>query len=138
MGKFDFEIDPGFIESLGKMADIDRLAPKMIDEAMPILTDNIKSGLSKHGSLSGTIKAKKAGVSRGGGFYAFTGPTGTDEKGVRNMEKAVYLEYGTSKERGSGRKDRQPPRPWVHKAIGASEAQVLEKMQEVFNREVGE
>ena len=75
-------------------------------------------------------------MTKSGGFYAVVRPTGTDSKGVRNMEKAVYLEYGTSKQKGSGRKDRQSPRPWVDKALNDSEEPVLNKMQEVFNREV--
>jgi hypothetical protein len=52
------------------------------------------------------------------------------------MEKIVYLEYGTSKEKGSSAKDRQPPRPWVAKALNNSEGAVVDKMQEVYNQEV--
>ena len=31
-------------------------------------------------------------------IYDFVRPTGKDAKGVRNMEKLAYLEYGTSKQ----------------------------------------
>jgi hypothetical protein len=31
MGKFDFEISPEFIKALGRLADVERVAPKMID-----------------------------------------------------------------------------------------------------------
>lgn len=37
MGKFDFEIDPAFLRSLGKLSDVDKYAPQMIDAATPIL-----------------------------------------------------------------------------------------------------
>ena len=54
-------------------------------------------------------------------------PTGTGRKGVRNMEKLAYMEYGTSHQRAT---------PVIGPAIAASEGGVLEAMQEVFNREV--
>lgn len=44
------------------------------------------------------------------------------------MEKAVYMEFGTSK---------QAATPIISPAVRESEAAVLEKMQEVFDREVG-
>jgi HK97 gp10 family phage protein len=131
MGKFDFVIPTDFIKQLGKLADVDRIAPQMIDEAMPILERNVKSEVSKHivsGDLLKSIKISKAKKNKYG-YYASVRPTGKDKKGVRNMEKMVYLEYGTKK---------QPPRPTLTKAIKDSETAVLEKMQEVFNREVGE
>jgi hypothetical protein len=40
VGKFDFQISPEFIKQLGNLADVDRVAPQMIDEAMPILESN--------------------------------------------------------------------------------------------------
>lgn len=131
MGKFDFEIPADFIKQLGRLADVDRIAPQMLNEALPILERNVKSEVSKHvvsGDLLKSIKMSKAKKNKYG-YYASVRPTGTDKKGVRNMEKMVYLEYGTSK---------QPARPTLTKAIKDSEKAVLDKMQEVFNREVGE
>jgi len=130
MGKFDFEIPTDFIKQLGKLADVDRIAPQMLDEALPILERNVKSEVSKHvvsGDLLKSIKMSKAKKNKYG-YYASVRPTGTDKKGVRNMEKMVYLEYGTKK---------QPARPTLTKAIKDSETAVLDKMQEVFNREIG-
>lgn len=131
MGKFDFNIPDDFIKQLGRLADVDRIAPQMIDEAMPILEGNLKKELTKHkrtGDMINSVKKTKAGKNKYG-YYATVRPTGKDKKGVRNMEKMVYLEYGTSK---------QPARPTITKAIKDSEKAVLNKMQEVFNREVGE
>ena len=132
MAKFDFSIPDDFIKQLGRLADVDRLAPKMIDEAIPILETNVKSETSKHkrtGDMYKSIKKTKASKSKYGGYYATVRPTGKDSKGVRNMEKMVYLEYGRSD---------QPATPVLTKAIKDSESGVLKKMQEVFNREVGD
>ena len=131
MGKFDFEIPDDFIKQLGKLADVDRIAPQMIDEAIPKLLDSVKKETAFHkqtGDMYNSIKATKAGKSKNGGYYATVRPTGKDKKGVRNMEKMVYLEYGTSD---------QPATPVLTKAIKDSEKAVMEKMQAVFNREVG-
>jgi HK97 gp10 family phage protein len=131
MAKFDFQIPDDFIKQLGRLADVDRIAPQMLNEALPILERNVKSEVSKHvvsGDLLKSIKMSKAKKNKYG-YYASVRPTGTDKKGVRNMEKMVYLEYGTSK---------QASKPTLTKAIKDSEKAVLDKMQEVFNREVGE
>lgn len=130
MGKFDFQISPDFIKQLGRLADVDRIAPQMIDEAMPILERNLKSELAKHkrtGDMLKSVKKTKAGKTKNGGYYAVVRPTGKDSKGVRNMEKLAHAEYGTKK---------QPPTPILTKAIKDSEKDVLDKMTEVFNREV--
>ena len=129
MGKFDFEIPTAFIRQLGKLEDVDRVAPIMINEAMPILERNLKTELSRHKKTSNmldSVKKTKAGKVKGGGYFATVRPTGLDSKGVRNMEKLAWLEYGTSK---------QTPTPILTKAINDSDAPVLDKMQEVFERE---
>lgn len=129
MGKFDFQISPEFIKQLGNLADVDRVAPQMIDEAMPILESNLKKELSKHkrtGDMLNSVKKTKAGKNKYG-YFATVRPTGVDEKGVRNMEKLAHAEYGTSK---------QVPTPILTKSIKDSETSVLNKMQEVFEREV--
>lgn len=130
MGKFDFQVSPDFLKQLGRLQDVDRVAPMMIDEAIPILETNVKKELSLHrvtGSMANSIKRSKAKATRNGGYIANVYPTGKDEKGVRNMEKLVYLEYGTSK---------QAAVPTLTKAINDSESAALNKMQEVFNREM--
>lgn len=130
MAKFSFEVPQEFIKQLGKLADVDRIAPQMIDEAMPILESNLKKELAKHkrtGDMVGSVKKTKAGKTKTDAYYAVVRPTGKDRKGVRNMEKLVYAEYGTAN---------QPPTPMLTKAIKDSEAPCLDKMQEVFNREV--
>jgi HK97 gp10 family phage protein len=130
IGKFDFEIPPGFIKQLGRLADVDRIAPQMIDEAIPILLDNVKAEAAQHKKsedMYRSIKPTKAGKTKNGGYYATVRPTGKDRKGVRNMEKMAWLEYG---------RKGQDPTPILTKAIKDGENAVLNKMQEVFEREV--
>lgn len=129
MGKFDFQIDPAFLKQLGRLADVERVAPKMIDEAVPILEENVKSEVGKHkrtGDMVNSVKKTKAKKNKYG-YYASVRPTGKDRNGVRNMEKLVYAEYGTSQ---------QSAMPMLTKAIKDSESAVLKSMQETFEREV--
>lgn len=109
---------------------MERLAPIMLEEASPILKREVMSRANAHrdsGHMADSIKATKANRT-GDGYSIVVRPTGKDSKtGVRNMEKMAYLEYGTSK---------QAATPVISPAVRASENEVVEKMQEVFNREV--
>lgn len=131
MGRFTFSIDPTFIRQLGNMEDVERIAPKMIDGAMPILERNLKRAMEPHrdtGEMIRSVKTKKATMTKNGGFYAVTRPTGTDpETGVRNMEKFVNLEFGNS---------HQAATPMIDKVMNDSEKPVLNEMQEIFNMEM--
>ncbi len=110
--------------------DVERVGTKMLEEAAPILVDAMKSKANQYrrsGSMAESIKASKVKESKDGRKIVVR-PTGKDKKGVRNMEKMVYHEYGTSK---------QTAVPILSPAVRASENKVMEKMQEVFDREVG-
>lgn len=146
MGEFTFNISQDFIRKLGKMADVDKFASKMIDEALPILDRHIKAGLQSHkgtGELLDSITIHHAKPMKMGGWYGYVTAKGVAKgkrylrpkgggrfksEGYRNYQKILALEYGTSK---------QKPTPFLTKAVKDSEAAVLSKMQEVFNREVG-
>lgn len=128
MAKFDIFGMDDFKKELSQL-DIDRIAPKMLEESVEILTKEVKAEASKHhdtGAMEESIKATGANVNAKG-YYICVRPTGKDEKGVRNMEKMVYMEYGTQK---------QNPTPVLSPAVRRAEEPVTEKMQEVFNREV--
>lgn len=110
--------------------DIDRIAPVMLEEAVPILERNVKNRASAHketGEMQKSIRPTKS-KRTGEGYSITVRPTGKDKKGVRNMEKSCYLEFGTSK---------QGATPVISPAVRESEDPVAEKMQEVFDREVG-
>lgn len=109
--------------------DAERLAPAMLKEAVPIVKAAVVKRASMHrrtGAMVSSIKETK--VTRNQyGYYICVRPTGKDEKGVRNMEKMAVLEYGSG---------RQAATPVLVPAVRESEEKVLEKMQEVFDREV--
>ena len=125
MAKLDLEGFDDLINALN-MLEIDKLAPQMIKAATPILERNIRSRALAHhrtGSMAGSIKP--TGIrATADGYRLSIRPTGTDSKGVRNMEKMVYLEYGTYK---------QPATPVLSPAVAESENACLEAMQKVFD-----
>ena len=129
MARFEVE---GLDELLKDMTllDADRLAPMMLEEAAPPLEANVRKRAGSHrdtGAMEASIKTTRP-HKKGNGYSICTRPIGRDKKGVRNMEKAVYMEFGTSK---------QAATPIISPAVRESEPEVLEKMQEVFDREVG-
>jgi len=142
MGRFDFEIPQDFINQLGKLADMDRVAPQMLNTAAPILVRNLKAALAKHrqtGDLEKSVRRTGAKKNRYGHFVTVR-PTGTSsnyissdgtkkkmEVHVANMQKFMHLELGTSN---------QPARPVLAKVLKDSEAECLRIMQEVFDREM--
>lgn len=128
MAAFEVEGFDELIKNLSQL-EFDRIAPGMLEESAPILERNIKSRAQAHvrtGSMSGSISAGKI-KKKSDGYSISVRPTGSDSKGVRNMEKMVYLEYGTTK---------QAATPVLSPAVAASEAPVQQKMQEVFDRHV--
>ena len=125
MAKFDLEGFDDLISSLN-MLEFEKMAPKMLDAAVPILERNIKSRALAHhrtGAMAGSIR-KGSIRATSEGYRCTVRPTGTDSKGVRNMEKMVYLEYGTYK---------QTATPVLGPAVAESESSCLEKMQKVFD-----
>jgi len=143
LGKFDFEIDQDFVKKLLELSDPDEYVPQILDSAIPILEESVKSELSKHkrtSQLVNSVKKTKASKSPNGGYFVCVRPTGKsdsylDGKGVlrkykvpvRNMEILAHLEYGTSK---------QKPTPILTKAYKDSYNEVMAKMQEEFGKVV--
>jgi len=143
LGKFDFEIDQDFVKKLLELSDPDEYVPQILDSAIPILEESVKSELSKHkrtSQLINSVKKTKASKSPNGGYFVCVMPTGKSEsyidgKGVlrkykvpvRNMEILAHLEYGTSK---------QKPTPILTKAYKDSYNSVMAKMQEEFGKVV--
>lgn len=108
--------------------DIERIAPIMLEEAVPILSKSIIRRASIHkatGEMLRSIKPTKP-KRNAIGYYIAVRPTGKDQKGVRNMEKLIYLEFGTH---------RQKAQPVLTPAVKEAETSAVKKMQEVFERE---
>lgn len=127
---------------LGGLAQPGKMAVKAVDAAAPILERSLKSEIAKTtgkdhkrgksyrpGSLEASIKRTKAKENQLG-VFSVVKPDGKDSKGVRNVEKLAYLEYGVAS-RG------QLPHPVRQKAINAAEDECVKAMEEVVCREVG-
>lgn len=130
MATFDIKGVDGIMAVLDRMGRSDEIAPKMLEEAVPILEAEVIRQATPHrvsGDLVGSIKKTGAAAGRRGGYYICVRPTGTDRKGVRNMAKLAYLEFGAK-----GR----PAVPLLTTAVLNASLAVKAKMQEVFNREV--
>ena len=131
MAGFSFEIPDSLTKELEKLANADEIAPKMIEAGIPIVKDELVRRAGAHrrtGAMSGSIKPTQPKRTKSGGHSAVVRPTGRDGRGTRNMEKMMYMEYGTS---------HQPSTPVVTPAVAAAESGVIEAMQKVFNKEVG-
>ena len=118
------------VRQLERLSNFDEIAPKILDETVPILEKYVKSETAKHNrtkDMLNSIKKTKANKNKYGWFVTVR-PTGKDRKGVRNMEKMAHAEYGTSK---------QPPTPILTKALNDARQEVTDKMQEIFNEVVG-
>lgn len=131
MARFDIEGFDDILAQLDRMARFDEVAPKMMDAGMEILQGEVIAEASKHqdtGAMVASIKPTGLMSGHGGGYYMYTRPTGKDKRGVRNIEKLAYLEYGVK-----GR----PATPVITSAVLRAESRVLQAMREVFEREVG-
>lgn len=129
MAGFSFEIPDSLTRELEKLANVDEIAPKMIEAGIPIVKDEMVRRADSHrrtGAMSGSIKPTQP-KRTGSGHSAVVRPTGRDGRGTRNMEKMMYMEYGTS---------HQPSTPIIAPTVAATESSVIEAMQEVFNAEV--
>lgn len=144
MANLDFEIPKEFYNQLENLSNLDKVAPKMLEEAAPIVVSAMKSELAKHNRTAEMVNAVKADKSKKsvkhGGHFLTVYPRGTsreyvDSTGkrrkrntkVRNMDKLISLEYGNSDQKAT---------PVIAKIIKKSEKAVLEKMAEVYEREV--
>ena len=139
MASFNIDIPDNIFEGLGER--FDEIAPKMINEALPIYKDAVVDAAKESihsdpehvrrqtGDMlrSATVtQAKKNKKEDWVGAVTFAGK---DRSGYSNNFKAVELEAGNSK---------QQARPFLQRAKNKSQSDVVEKMQEVYNREMGQ
>lgn len=130
MAQFNVRGMDEFASALERLGRIHEIAPKMLEEAAPILEKEVIRQATPHwvsGDMVKSIKRTKVRSGKSGGYSICVRPTGKDRKGVRNMEKAAYLEFGAK-----GR----PAVPIITTAVLNATPEVMEKMREVFNREV--
>jgi HK97 gp10 family phage protein len=131
MPKFEVKGISELVAQLDRMGQLDTLAPKMLKEAAEPLQEEVIKQATPHwvtGSMVQSIKPSSVTHGKNGNYTIVVRPTGKDKKGVRNMAKACYLEFGAK-----GR----PATPIITTAVLNAEPAVRERLQEVFNREVG-
>lgn len=135
MASCNFNFDDSFMKQLEKMGNSDKIIPKMLEGIAPIIVEEEKAELKNTvgrsdrstGSMINSIKATKT-KSNKWGHYIVVRPTGKDKNGVRNMEKFIYNEYGTSQQRAN---------PIQKKVVNETSSKIEEKAQKIFNQEVG-
>ena len=94
------DIPQELLNAMENLANINTAGEKALKEAEPVVVEALKKGLEGHkdtGNMQNSIKATGP-KEKAGGIFDYIRPTGKDEKGVRNMEKLAYLEYGTAKQ----------------------------------------
>lgn len=130
MARFDIDVGlDDFMNSLSSI-DIELYAPQALEESSGVVKDKMISLSSSHrdtGAMIRSIKTQRVKKKRDK-YSVFVGPSGTDRRtGTRNMEKLAYLEYGV-------RSHNQPATPVILPAIRSTREQVLQNMQNIFNR----
>lgn len=131
MAQFGVKGFDDIIQALDKLGRIDEIGPKMLLEAAPILEKEVIKQAMPHKKTGAMIKSiKSSGIQKSKrlGYMVVVRPRGKDKRGVRNMDKAEWLEFGVK-----GR----PASPFLTTAVLNATPAVLAKMREVFNREVG-
>lgn len=136
MGAFSFSIPSELQHKLSKLADVDEIAPKMINEAAPIAVKAIQARTPvKTGALKESVRAKKAKKAKTGGYIGNITFDGYDIQKMKNghtikvsnMQKAVSIQYG---------RKGQAAKPFITEAINSCSAEIGRKMKEVYEREI--
>lgn len=147
MGGFEVEFPEDFLAEL-LSTDFDEIAEAALKEAASVLEKSMKEHCAEvirhegDSELTNSIKAGKPTRTKTDAWIATVKPTGYSKTKVYHREgkkkertypvsnalKAIWKEYGIP--------GQQAPQPFIQAATNAAEADVVEKMQEVYNRMV--
>ncbi len=146
MAGLNLEIPDEFLKELLDKP-FDAVAKKALDECAPVLEQSVKGSLRKaikHQGDSDLIKSVRKNKPKqtktdawivnvypsGYSQHTFNRYTGKSIKRypVSNALKAIWLEYG---------RVGQAPSPWLAPAVQNSSNEILRKMQEIWEKEVG-
>lgn len=124
------------LKKLDKLADLGKMnevARKAVDKAQPMNEATMRARIAavEHGpyatgSVSGSIVSTSAKINSYGA-YAVAMPTGRDARGVRNGEKAAYLEYGAP---------HMAPREWRSGAASAATGPCMASIEATLQEEL--
>ena len=122
------------LDKLSDRSQVEGIAKKAVAAAEPINEAAMRSAIASSeygpystGEVSASVSSTDVTVNEWG-VYAVAKPGGRDRKGVRNGERAAYLEYGTS---------RMPARPWRARAVAAATGPCVEVMKGIVESEMG-
>lgn len=129
-------------KALQRLAEsADSIGMKAVDRAKPIVVKAVRAALTDAagaGQATGAMVSSVAGTKTGineYGVYTVVFPMGTDAKGVRNAEKAAYLNYGVRK---GYRGHQQAPTYWHDKAVSAAEKGCIDAIEKTVEEEAGQ
>lgn len=141
MGAFGLTIPDELQATISKLANIDELAPKMLNRAAPILQAAIKAKTPKDtGTLAEALKIQKPKKSKKGSWSCSVVFEGKDERtkeskgwptkkrraAVSNALKAAVKEFGSSK---------RDPSPFIRPATESVKSETAAAMQSVITEE---
>lgn len=113
--------------------NVDAMAKKAVESCRGKIVSATKASISMSergahstGSVAASIDATQTRINAYGA-YLVARPTGRDSKGVRNGEKAAYLEYGTPT---------LPARPWRNRVVVAAREPCMKIMEQVVAKEL--
>jgi hypothetical protein len=124
------------LEKVMRKIKPETMAVKAVNKAVPILEEALKSSIAEaanRGYATGElVESVDSTPARGNdlGVFSVVKPEGIDEKGVRNVEKMAYLEYGVASHG-------QEPHPVRQTAIDKAKSECIQMMERVINEEVG-
>ena len=116
------------------------IGKKMLKAGAKILKDevdrNLKNNLYSNrsydknfppGALERSLTLSEPKENKNGDLAISVYFKGKDDKGVANAQKAMAMEYGTS---------RQTAEPFIRPAVSTTEEEIIDTMQGIFNEEV--
>ncbi len=122
------------LEKYGDEAELNAAAMRAVNAGAPIVAGemavairSVEHGPYATGSVSDSIEATTA-KTNAYGVFSVAKPTGRDKKGLRNAEKAAYLQYGTPT---------MAARPWAERSARAAVARATPIVKETFLRAMG-
>ena len=102
MAQFELHGFDDLMMQLDRIGRTDEVAPKMLEEAVPILQEEVVSQAEKHrdtGEMAASIKPTKVTKSADG-YRVVVRPTGkASGRNIRNMEKLVYRNMVSGEDR---------------------------------------
>ena len=121
-------------KELADQQKVNEAAVKAVNKATPALTREMSAAIASReygpyatGSVSRSVRATRA-KTNAYGVFSVAKPTGVDEKGTRNAEKAAYLQYGTPN---------MAARPWAETAVRMGEEKAAPILEDTFLDEMG-